>query len=82
VGMVKGTYVQCTKTGKLGVVERTPGTSDGQYTHVEWLISWDVKDGAVHPHHYLEYVCIEELKELPINETHMGLHALRWRILR
>lgn len=78
MGIVKGSYVKCNKTGKVGVVDSRGAT----YIYVEWLIGWKYKEGIIHPSHFTEYVEVGNLTEFSIGGDNIGLKALRNKLIR
>lgn len=78
MGIVKGSYVSCVKTGKIGVVSVVPNTSG--YLHVNWLVSWH---GSLNElHYYQEFMPASNLKDLGLTTEHSGLMALKRHLLK
>lgn len=77
--LVKGSYVQCTNTTKVGVIARIDKLSN-KFLYVRWLTNWDTHTQEIK--HYLEFITLSSVIELPSDKVHGGLELLRSQILR
>ena len=72
MGLLKGCYVRCTQQNRAGVVSEVKVSG---YAYVRWMSEWDDKNKVVT--HYLEYVNLNDIQQLPEEGIHPGLYALR-----
>ena len=78
MGIVKGSYVKCNSSIRIGVAEREP--DDKGFVYVRWYLSWDQTSGKID--YYVETVHISALQELGSNNMRPGLQMLRRRVIR
>jgi hypothetical protein len=73
----KGSYVRCKNQDRAGVVSDTRASG---FAYIRWMTDWNPEYKVVK--HYLEFVSITEVVELPADGIHPGLVALRQITLR
>lgn len=76
--LVKGCYVRCKKTLKIGVVSSTAN----KFLYVEWLLPMEQSTTHSEIRHYLDYIGLSDVSELPIDQVPKGLESLRNKVLR
>lgn len=82
MGIVKGSYVQCKKSSRKGVVSHSATVTAPGLVYVQWL-SGGVWLGANHEaQHYLELAHLTDITELLSEHIDTSLITLNRRIMR